>query len=500
MKSSNLCVFKNSKRKVIKALKNGTIDYVADSKWSFSDEFFAFLFSLPFFDFVEKTYPSPRARKNIPLWILIGLMLQLKLNLSSSFLSLPGILKSGAVLTRTSFNIGRIEGGFNKRNKYPREEGQIVDQDTLRKYFKDTNAGELTKWNNIEISKFLSSKRAIEPEGIFALDTTHLIVADNKNYENAQYVPLDKHNKYVDTSRLSPDEAKNFKYSLCYKMVNLLHISSGKDYFVFMGTKVAGAREHDKNLGKDLVDNFVDSVGENKIKLLVADRGFLDGAMITGFKNNYAIDTLIPLKKNMNACHDAKGLERLAGKPWEQVDENTTCYMAKRVTSWSSCKEPLNIILVKSILKNGKVRLWSLATTKDYKNASDAVKDYRLRWQIEERYKQIKDSWLGSGFNSTDFNLINAHIIFSILVYSLIQVYLNNKNLNRLANRTIDVLKADEAAGKNSVIICAGDYYAAIDPDEGYYHVAFLEGEALERFRKFISRFRKNKYRTGSNP
>ena len=141
---NNLCIFKNSKRKVIEALKKGNIDYVAESKWSFSDEFFAFLLSSKFFDFVEKTYPSPRARKSIPFWILIGLMFQLKLNLSASFLSLPGILKSGAVLTRTSFNIGRIEGGFNKRNKYPRSEGEIVDHDTLRKYFKDTNAAELT--------------------------------------------------------------------------------------------------------------------------------------------------------------------------------------------------------------------------------------------------------------------------------------------------------------------------------------------------------------------
>ena len=86
---NNLCVFKNSKRKVIEALKKGNIDYVADSKWSFSDEFFAFLLAIKFFDFVEDTYPSPRARKSIPFWILIGLMLQLKLNLSSSFLSLP---------------------------------------------------------------------------------------------------------------------------------------------------------------------------------------------------------------------------------------------------------------------------------------------------------------------------------------------------------------------------------------------------------------------------
>jgi hypothetical protein len=39
--------------------------------------------------------------------------------------------------------------------------------------------------------------------------------------------------------------------------------------------------------------------------------------------------------------------------------------------------------------------------------------------------------------------------------------------LESLANRTIDTLKADERAGKNSVIMCAGKYYAAIDPDEG---------------------------------
>jgi hypothetical protein len=270
--------------------------------------------------------------------------------------------------------------------------GEIIDHDTLRKYFKDTNATELSSWNNTDVVKFLSSKRVVQKDGIFVLDSTHLIVADNKNYENAQYVPLDKHNSFVDTSKLNEVQAKNFKYSLCYKMINLLHLSKEKDYFVFMGTKIVGGRAHDKNLGRELVDNFASQVGKDKIKLLIMDRGFLDGSMITDFKNNYLIDSLIPLKKNMDAYLDAKGLERLKSKPWEKVDENTTCYMAKRVTSWGACKVALNIILVKSTLKNGKVRLYSLATTKDYKNPCDAVRDYRLRWQIEERYKQIKDS------------------------------------------------------------------------------------------------------------
>ena len=497
---NELAIFKKNKPKVIAALKEGNIDYVAESKWSFADKFFAFLLAIGFFSFVEESYPSPRMRKNIPLWILIGLMFQLKLNLGNSFLSLPGILKSGAVLTRTSFNIGKIEGGFNKRNKYPRSEGEIVNQDTLRKYFKDTGAEELQEWNNIQVPKFLSSKRVILDERIFVIDGTHIVVKDNKNYERAQYVPLDSNHRYVDVSKLPEEQAKKFKYSLCYKMVNLLHLSRDKNYFTFMGTKIAGGRVHDKILGKKLVDDFVKKVGKGKIKLLIADRGFLDGEMIATFKNNYGIDILIPLKKNMSAHLDAKGLSRLEDKPWKRVDKHTTCYMAKRISSYEGCQIPLNIILVKSRLKGGKVRLWSLATTRDYADPCQAVKDYRLRWQIEERYKQLKDSWLGKKFNTTCFDLIVAHIIFSVMVYTLIQVYLNIASLHRLANRTINALKADEAVGKDSVIICAGKYYAAFDPDESMYYVAFLEGEALARFRKWIIQFRKDKYRKNNYP
>ena len=193
-------------------------------------------------------------------------------------------------------------------------------------------------------------------------------------------------------------------------------------------------------------------------------------------------------------------LKELKASPGKEVDKDTSCYMAKKITSWDKCNTSLNIILVKSILKSGRVRLWSLATTKDYSDPCKAVRDYRLRWQIEERYKQLKDSWLDKGFNSTDFNLISAHIIFSILVYSLIGVYLNVKNLGRLANKTIDALKADEAVGKNSVIMCAGGYYAALDPDESLYYVAFLKPDALERFRKWITQFRKNKYKSNHDP
>ncbi|GAI02433.1 unnamed protein product, partial [marine sediment metagenome] len=93
---NNIVVFKKNKPRVIAALKDGRIDFVDGTSWSFSDKFFSFLLSIGFFEFVEDSYPSPRIRKNIPLWILVGLMFQLKLSLKNSFYKLPGILKSGA--------------------------------------------------------------------------------------------------------------------------------------------------------------------------------------------------------------------------------------------------------------------------------------------------------------------------------------------------------------------------------------------------------------------
>jgi len=255
------------------------------------------------------------------------------------------------------------------------------------------------------------------------MDGTHLIVPDNRNYQGAQYVPLDRNHKFVDIGKLPQEEAKKFKSSLCYKMVNLMHLSRDKNYFTFLGTKISGGKVHDKVLGKEMVEDFVSEVGKGKIKLLILDRGFLDGRMIADFKNDYGIDTLIPLKKNMAAHLDAAGLSRLNDKPWVKVDKHTSCYLAKRITSYGGCPIPLNIILVKTRLKGGKVRLWSLATTRDYANPVEAVRDYRLRWQIEERYRQLKGSWLGKNFNTTCFNLIVAHIIFSWLLTGQYQKY-----------------------------------------------------------------------------
>lgn len=60
---NNLVVFKKNKPKVIKALKDGRISYVADSKWSFACKFYAFLISIGFFPLWKKLIQTPGLEK-----------------------------------------------------------------------------------------------------------------------------------------------------------------------------------------------------------------------------------------------------------------------------------------------------------------------------------------------------------------------------------------------------------------------------------------------------
>ena len=79
--------------------------------------------------------------------------------------------------------------------------------------------------------------------------------------------------------------------------------------------------------------------------------------------------------------------------------------------------------------------------------------------------------------------MVTAHIIFTLLVYSLIQVYLNIEKLNDLANKTMEALRYEESLGDNATIMHADGYYATLDNDEALYYAVELEGEPRKRFR-----------------
>jgi len=69
-----------------------------------------------------------------------------------------------------------------------------------------------------------------------------------------------------------------------------------------------------------MAQRFVDAVGRGIMRLLVFDRGLIDGKTVSRLKEQLGVDSLFPLKKGMDLWKDAKVLARQDGQRWERYD------------------------------------------------------------------------------------------------------------------------------------------------------------------------------------
>ncbi len=216
-------VFQENKRKVLEEFKQGSVTYIDLSSWTFADRFFAFLFSIDFLGHAARTYPSPRVKEELPLWVLICCALQMKLHTTSSFSRLPGILGSGAILSRLGYNAADMPGGgFNLKNRTERT--CPVDHDSVRKFYNDGDHRRYRHWYNTDVQTFFHRHHGFDKHGIFVLDQTHLVVPGNPNYVDVAPMPVDEHGRRIDMSEMSEEQKRAVRYRPCYALSELLHV------------------------------------------------------------------------------------------------------------------------------------------------------------------------------------------------------------------------------------------------------------------------------------
>ncbi len=489
-------IYEENKVKVLDDLKEGHIDYLDLADWTFQDNFFAFLLGIRFFEICGASYPTPRKKEEVALWFLLACIVQMKLHTTSSFEKLPGILRSGAVLSRVQFNVGGVKGGFNNKNK--KERTSPIHHDTPRKLFKDTRHEELRNWHNKDIQKFIRKNRGFDKHGIFLLDQSHVVVPDNENYKDAVRMPVDEHGQRIDMSRMTKEQKKGVKYRLCYTLSELMHTGKEDQSFIFAGYQWGPGNIDELVQGKQLVADFVDAVGKGVMKLLITDRGYISGPFITYVKKELGADVLMPLRSNMEILTEAKQIAESFNFKWTKYNEYTKygvrykeeVTVVEDVDIWEECEVPLYVSIMRITGSDGSIRYWGLSSTFKPKNPKEAFELYGLRTQLEERHRQIKNFWNLNKFSSPNESLIEAHVMFTLLTYSLVQLYLNKKHLNDLANKTITSLKSEEKIGVNSVIVYSRNYFAVFDLDDYTEIIVDLKEEAKDRLKKWIGYFK----------
>ena len=367
--------------------------------------------------------------------------------------------------------------------------------DTVRKFFKDTAPDAIRDWYNIDMQHWFRAKKAYDHRGIFVLDQTHIVVPDNPNYHDAVKLPVDENGQwYRNLSALTAEQRLGVKHHPCYTISTLLNATPEQGSFHMAGYELGRGNEDELPQAERLISTF-NRHQPGAIKELIVDRGYISGELISQLKLQYRIDVLIPLKKNRDDYTDALAIAKLKNE-WHLIEEKkddfektittTEAVIIHDMALWDSCTVPLSVMISKETAwdeenKKYHTHYYVLASTRHFKHPKDMIERYKIRTQIEERYRQLKLNWYITEFPSPHASLIESHVCFTLFTYSLMQLYLSNTGLQEKNRLFLSTLKDEEHLGKDAVLVYAKNQFGVFDHDEYSLKIMTLEGEAKQR-------------------
>jgi hypothetical protein len=480
----DLLAFQHDRKFVLEALQRGEVDLVENVSEAAEADLFSHLIRRQIIHRLAETYPSPRKKHEVPVWLYLASEICLKLHGCQAYHAFPRLLRSGGLIDALGPQLGGRKTrhpetgdvtlacpGFNDKNDYDRQ--TPCDQDFLRKFARDTDVDLLHAWFNRETPRCLRSLGLFDPEGLFIGDASHLFVPDNPRYENSDLLWFDDHNHPVDASQVDLTD-KRYQQHRCYKLVSLIHVNRKLDFFFLVAARVVPGRRHECPILYELVEEVVRAVHNNVIHVLIVDRGLIDGEQIGRLKQDFAIDTIVPVRTNMDLYADAIALTRRRDFTWEpyapppapaepkplrpaRVDKReakrqqtlaqrkadqakaatlqsppapppippkTLLGHARGLLSWSSCPVPMTAIINREFDERGQSSDWVLAYTSDRLSAAQIRSTYDLRPAIEERHRQFKCFWDLTRMHSCAFSLVVNQALFALLAYTLVQAHL----------------------------------------------------------------------------
>ncbi len=490
---------------MLEAFRRGEFDQLEIIGQADEKEFFELCFKERILDALAEAMPTDREKEEVPRWFVLAANLSLKLHLENSFHAFERVVRCGGLLWALPPEIASKHldpqsqqillecRGFNDKNEYSR--ATPCDQDFLRKFVKDVSSERWAAWFNGPIQQIFQTYGFFDPAGIFIGDGSYLFVPDNPAYEGSVVMWFDEHNHPVDYEKLSAQERKKAHRERCYKLVSLLHLRG--DSYVYAALAVVPGNAHECPVLYQLVEQLVQQVGQGVIKLLILDRGFIDGKNLTRCKQEWGIDVLLPMKKKMDIWEDAWALGKRC--PWQElaprapelklapshrpqavvrrelqrqktlaanqakepppdpakVVVRTESCPIKGFSSWSECGVPINVLLLRETYADGHQDQWALMGTGNF-----TKDDYRPRTKIEERHRVLKCFHDLSDFHSRCFNVIVAQVVFILLSYTLRQWQLWKLRQQDLAGKTPGLMRRQLNIHAQYVVIYHQNAYA----------------------------------------
>jgi hypothetical protein len=470
---------------VAKRLTAGQVTLVTVSGWGFVGDFLSFLDQIGFCALLGiegrgfKRVMIPVAR------LIMTYQMKVLLGIGSINLVPAKLFRQAALLKLIGYSEAEMSAGFCQRGSLP---SGPMHKDTLADAVERLSAEELAQILNETASRLRTRGLFQGSRGNFALDATDLETtaryggAGVKRYTEWR---VDKEKKAVEVQRL----AYGFKVLIVYEVRLRLVVAA----------RVVPINEHESNYTLVLVRQAVENLGDGAIRVLLVDRGFLDGRDLWTLKAEMGIDFVVPSKDNMRVTEDARGFCRRAadgeclfaagrrgkrkvgknGKErWEgqvsvvgvagltSYDQYGDDEHARRANRKDFEGNALNAVVVTKWqgeeyeIGEEKVFLSSLSV-----EAPLEVLDlYDLRSLIENTaFRELKQGWNLKSFPKKTAAAARGHVLLTLLTFTLANAFRSSQGQG-LAKHGIRRQRAEQEDA--NVLVFADDYYAIFHIEE----------------------------------
>src|SRR3990172_6825677 len=287
-------------QEVAKRLTAGQIALVTVCGWGFVAGYLAFLDELGFYALLDIEGKGFK-RVMIPIARLV-MTYQLKVVLSISSINLvpTKLFREVALLQLIGYTTTQMQVGFCQRGNLavgPMHKNTLADSVEI------LTAEELEYLLNETAKRLAARGFFAKGKGHFALDATDLettpkcVGAGLKTYREWKVVrEKGQGRKAVEVER----SVYGFKVLIVYEVRLRLVVAA----------KVVPIQKHESQYTLTLVRQAIKNVGEGVVRVLLIDRGFLDGRDLWVLKHSLGVDFVVPAKEGMRITADAQGLCR----------------------------------------------------------------------------------------------------------------------------------------------------------------------------------------------
>jgi len=429
-----LTICKNNRKEIEKSIQNKRLDDIVSSSSDIIEEIILAMTRDGIIECLNNPFSDKRRHNSVvPFKLVMALAITSKMKVRTSLTDIPYAISDHRVLAEIGYNI------------INHDKEELFTEGTIRHLLGKYTSEEWINYYNDIVRNYIFTKKGIRPN-IHILDCTKIAVNfDNENYENSSIATDRKGNKMRG-----------------YKLSSLRGIY--KDTGIIEEIRFGTASTHDLSLSEEMLKT---SKCLKHGDILINDRGFLSRELINFLKSKKGVDTYVPLRHNMVAFEEAVSIAKQQNnwRPHPSRKNQLITTVSNLGMCWESENKNLDVPISTCVSWDKETDTYFVfATTNTKATASEIIKIYELRTEIEEDFRQLKDFWKLEDFKSTKYNVISFHIICVLFGYLFYQLYINSEQGQKYFGKSLPVLlKKQRTEFINHLVLYSGEYFCCMN-------------------------------------